>query len=168
MSVLLKWDKVVSRESQTAIRAGRFDHKWLRISGLDMLTENDVIEAVVSHLEHSGWAIISTCSTGQRGIDILAERQGAKLAIEAKGGTSSKLTKRHGKPFSAGQKATHVAVAFLTAARVVSEGKQSAGIAFPNDRRHMDLIRRILPALRTLKIEVFLVGEDLQVCNLTT
>lgn len=130
-----------------------------------MLTENDVIEAVVSHLERSGWAILSTCSTGQHGIDILAERGGKQLAVEAKGGTSATLgTKRYGKPFTANQKRTHVAVAFLTAAQVVSEGKSSAGVAFPNDSEHVKLIKRILPALRALDIQVFLVGDDLHIC----
>src|SRR5579863_522530 len=107
-----------------------------------MMTENHVVAAVVSHLENSGWDILSKRSTDQRGIDVLAERQGKKLAVEAKGGTSSKPTKRYGKPFTANQKRSHVAVALLTAAQVVSEGQFSAGIALPNDREHIKLIER--------------------------
>jgi Holliday junction resolvase-like predicted endonuclease len=134
-----------------------------------MLTENDVIEAVVSHLKHRGWAILSTCSTGRHGIDILAEKGGKKLAVEAKGGTSATLaTKRYGKPFTANQKRTHAAVALLTAAQVASDGEFSAGVAFPNDSEHIKLITRILPALRTLEIQVFLIGQDLKICDLTS
>ena len=132
-----------------------------------MLTENDVIGAVVFHLKREGWEILSTCTTTQQGTDILAGREGQTLKVEAKGGTSSKPTKRHGKEFSGGQKVTHVAVAFLTAARVVSDGKSAAGIAFPNDAKHVQLIARILPALRTLRIRVFLVGENKEVSELT-
>jgi hypothetical protein len=138
------------------------------LPGETVLTENDVIQAVVSHLKKGGWAILSTCSTGEHGVDILAEQGGQSLAIEAKGGTSATLgTKRYGKPFTANQKRTHVAVALLTAAQVASKGESSAGIAFPNDREHAKLITRILPALRVLKIHVFLVGEDLQICDPT-
>jgi HJR/Mrr/RecB family endonuclease len=83
-----------------------------------MLTENDVIEVVVSHLKQGGWVILNTCSTGQHGVDILREQGGRRLAIEAKGGTSATMgTKRYGKPFTANQKRTLVAVAFLTAAQ---------------------------------------------------
>jgi hypothetical protein len=59
---------------------------------LRMLTENDVIEAVVNHLKRNGYRIDQQRSTIERGIDIVAtdKRSGQGLLIEAKGATSSK------------------------------------------------------------------------------
>lgn len=55
-----------------------------------MLTENDVVDAVVKHLQRDGWRIECTSSTNERGHDILATKGKTKLAVEAKGGKSSK------------------------------------------------------------------------------
>lgn len=127
----------------------------------EMLTENDVVKSVAAYLTQQGWNIQNICSTNQHGVDILAEKQGKTLAVEAKGGTSAtKGTKRYGKPFTGNQKRTHVAVALLTATQVVSEGTYAAAIAFPDDHEHSRLIEKILPALRTLKIRIFVVAEN--------
>ena len=126
-----------------------------------MLTENNVVEAVAAHLQDAGWRILQVCSTKQQGIDILAERQGERLAVEAKGGGSGTPgTRRYGSPFTNNQKHSHVAVALLTAARVVSEGNYGAGIALPNDKEHSLLIKQIWPALKMLGIRVFFVDSD--------
>jgi hypothetical protein len=69
------------------------------------LTENEVVDAVAEHLQKTGWEKIRTCNTMQQGIDIYAERSGVTVAIEAKGGGSSKPgTAKYGKPFDNGQK----------------------------------------------------------------
>lgn len=132
-----------------------------------MLTENDVVNSVVVHLQKEGWDIIKTCSTVQRGVDILAEKDGKKLAVEAKGGTSArKGTKRFGKGFSLNQKKTHVAVALLTAAKVSSKGEYEAAIAFPDDNQHLNIIRGIFPALKRLGVTTFVVSENQKVARL--
>ena len=70
-----------------------------------MLTENDVIDAVVSHLTGKGWNIETISRTDQRGIDILANKGRTSLAIEAKGETSNRRgSSRYGKPFTSSQK----------------------------------------------------------------
>ena len=126
-----------------------------------MLTENDVVEAVARHLEEQGWQITDTSHTDQRGHDILARRDGIVLAVEAKGGTSSKRgTSRHGLPFNSGQKRSHVSVALYKAACVFSAGQYRPGIALPSDDGHRRLIEDILPALGALKVVVFQVAED--------
>lgn len=126
-----------------------------------MLTENDVVEAVAGHLKDRGWQITDTNHTDQRGHDILARRDGIVLAVEAKGGTSSKRgTNRHGLPFDSGQKRSHVSVALYKAACVFGAGDCLPGIALPSDDRHRRLIEDILPALGALKVAVFLVDED--------
>ena len=136
-----------------------------------MLTENDVVEAVAEYLKDQGWQITDMSQTDQRGHDILARRGGIALAVEAKGGTSSKRgTHRHGLPFNSGQKRSHVFVALYKAACVFSAGHYRPGIALPSDDRHCQLIEDILPALEALRVAVFLVSEnrtvhELQISN---
>ena len=132
-----------------------------------MLTENDVVEAVARHLEEQGWQITDTSYTDQRGYDVLARRDGIGLAVEAKGGTSSKPgTKRYGKPFTPNQKFDHVAKALYTAARVFSAGQHRAAIALPSDAEHRQLVDDIVSALAALGVGVFLVAGDLTVHEL--
>lgn len=126
-----------------------------------MLTENDVIKAVVSHLLDDGWKIENISSTDQRGFDILARKGQSSIAIEANGETSSKRgTNRYGKPFNASQRLSHVSRALYKAASVVSSGTHRAGIAIPCNEGHMKLVQDISPALTTLNIVVFAVQYD--------
>jgi hypothetical protein len=125
-----------------------------------MLTENDVVDAVARHLTAEGWTC-ETKTTIQRGIDILAERNGESLAIEAKGGGSARAgTARYGKGFNGNQKRTHVAVALLTAVQVINDGKHRAALAFPDDSQHSRLISKIASVLRRLDIAVYFVRTD--------
>jgi|HubBroStandDraft_6_1064221.scaffolds.fasta_scaffold103178_1 Holliday junction resolvase-like predicted endonuclease len=97
-----------------------------------MLTENDVLDAVAEHLKNEGWTIRQKRTTTQHGIDILAEKHGESVAIEAKGGGSATIgTARYGQHFTANQKRSHVAVALLTAIQVLSDAKHRAALAFP-------------------------------------
>jgi len=125
-----------------------------------MLTENDVVDAVAGYLQDQGWAIIKTATTRQRGPDIRARRDGIDLVIEAKGGTSSKPTPRHGQPFSSSQTFSHVAKALYTAARLFSEGRCTSGIALPATDQHRKRAPAIRPALEPLGVGAFLVAED--------
>jgi hypothetical protein len=125
------------------------------------LTENDLVGAVKEHLLATGWDIRQVSLTNQHGIDILAARGSETLAVEVKGGGSSKPeTARYGKPFTRNQKRSHVAVAVLTALRETSRGDNKAAIALPDDREHVRLIEEIWPALRKLDVGVYLVAPD--------
>jgi len=125
------------------------------------LTENEIVEAVAEHLKRSGWEIKQTSNTTQHGVDILAARGEFTLAIEAKGGGSSKPgSHRYGMPFDAKQKRTHVAVAVLAALGELSRGQHRAALAFPDDPRHLGLIEEIWPTLQKLGIDVYFVGPD--------
>ncbi len=131
-----------------------------------MLYEDDVIEAVVGHLEQCGWRIISTaCArTRQHGDDILAEKDGATLVVEAKGATSSDAkSARRDREFDMGQKRSHVSRALYKVASIVSAGKHQAALAVPSDAGHRKLIDDIAPALAALDVTVFLVNNDLTV-----
>lgn len=130
-----------------------------------MLTENDVVQAVAGHLEGEGYRIVSSLSTSQRGIDIVAEHPSTKkrLLVEAKGGTSSKEgTANYGNPFTSNQAKTHVSVAFYYAAMLrqkhSSEGAEVA-LAFPEDATHRALVEGISSALNLLGVSVFFVDS---------
>lgn len=127
-----------------------------------MLTENDVVLAVCADLERSGWTIISRALTTERGDDIVAERQGTRHIVEAKGGGSSKEgTRRFGQEFTLSQCQICVAKASLRAMKVISadDGTQAA-IAFPDTTNFRRVVEPVLPALRTLGITVYLVRPD--------
>ena len=133
-----------------------------------MLTENDVIRAVVLYLTDNGWHIKKVSSTVQRGFDILARKGHSSIGIEAMGETSSKPgTSNYGKPFNASQRISHVSRALYTAARVVRSGDCQAGIALPSTVGHKKLIEEIAPALGTLNIVVFWVQHDRTVQQIT-
>ncbi len=135
-----------------------------------MLTENDVVDAVVAHLEANGYEITSRCTTGERGIDIDAVHRGTRrrLLVEAKGETSSKVgTARHGLAFDQKQVTHHVARAFYTA--VTNSEKHvgtEAAIALPDTRPHRERVARIAQTLTSLGIAVFFVGPDRRVTTL--
>lgn len=132
-------------------------------SGDDLLTENDVVEAVVKHLKGKAYVIESALTTTERGFDIVAISpvSSRKLLVEAKGGTSSKPgTARYGLPFDAKQARSHVAVAFLWAAMVRENPEfkdAEIALAFPEDANHQKLIENLTEALKALGILVFFV-----------
>lgn len=132
-----------------------------------MLNENQIVEAVCKYLKQNGYEIISSCTTTQKGIDIIAESKGLqkKLLIEAKGGTSSKEgTIRFGKPFNANQVFVRVSKAFYTAVKTSIENKKSdVGIAFPDTNHFRKYLLDIKSTLDQLNINVFLVKSDLSV-----
>lgn len=135
-----------------------------------MLTENDVVQAVVNYLMKNGFDILSQATTVQRGIDIEAKNKKNKmhLYIEAKGATSSKPeTNRFGKPFNNNQIESHVSRAILKLMKIISNDPDShrikVAMALPDNEGHRKLIEKIYPALRRLKIGVFWVNDKLKV-----
>jgi hypothetical protein len=133
-----------------------------------MLTENDVVNAVAQFLKLNGFRVERILTTMERGIDIEAVHSpsGQRLLIEAKGGTSSKSTSRFGKPFSLNQAKSHVSVALYYALKLKQKHtKEDArvALAFPDDGKHTVLVDNICDALATLKIEVFFVNDKREV-----
>lgn len=130
------------------------------------LTENDVVQAVGGYLSAHGYRVERMPSTAEQGVDIVAvhPQTGARLLVEAKGGTSSKPdTKRFGKPFTPNQARSHVSVAFYAAAKLLHEHPRDhtrVAMAFPDDRNHRSLVERIRSAIDTLGIEVFFVDAS--------
>lgn len=129
-----------------------------------MLTEDDVVLAVCDSLATTGWRIVSRAFATERGDDIVAERQGRLLRVEAKGGGSSKEgTRRFGKEFTLGQCQINVGMAVLRALKVASAGTEDAAVAFPDTSNYRRVVEPVLPALAAASVSVFLVSPDRQV-----
>lgn len=128
------------------------------------LTENEVIEAMVSFFEKHGFLISQVCSTNEKGIDIIAKSPGGvAFFIEAKGGTSSKVTtNRYGKPFDKRQARTHISIAITKCFQTLqkSSDKCVVGIALPKDDNHFYIIKSIEESLRKAGLKVYFVCED--------
>lgn len=130
-----------------------------------MLTENNVIDILANYLEkEEKYKIIHKLTTQQKGVDIIAEKNGVTLYIEAKGETSSKESShRYGKPFTKNQVGTHVSVAVLTSLKILSKDNKTSrkvAMAFPDNKNHRDIIELIAPALRRTGIVTYLVKEN--------
>jgi hypothetical protein len=126
-----------------------------------VLTEDQVTEAVCDYLRTHHWTIVSRAMGKAPGVDVVAEQQGIRLEIEAKGaGSSDPSSSRFGHSFTRGNVSTHVGEAVLKALRVIAADRALAAIAFPDNRDHhaeVDLIRR---ALQRIGIIVFWVREN--------
>ena len=125
------------------------------------LREMDVIDAVCVYLERSGWTVQDRVQkVTQRGPDITAESpSGHRVLIEAKGGRSSKHgSARRRKRFDSSQFRDHLANALFKSCEAISSGN-GAAIAVPDVIRDQDLVQRIGPVLRKLRISVLMVDE---------
>jgi Holliday junction resolvase len=80
----------------------------------DKLTEDQIIEILMTYLTKTGWTIESYCFGQSKGTDIIAIKNGRKLFIEAKGakaGENSKTKRRE--YFDSGQIKTHFGKAIV-------------------------------------------------------
>lgn len=126
-----------------------------------MVTEDDVVEATARALREAGWTITQQLTTKASGVDVIAEREGQRLLIEAKGYTSASTTSaRYGKPFNPNQLWDHTAKAIYKALAVVSDGHDLAGIALPDDPRTVAVVAAVQPALDQLGVHVIWVDHQ--------
>jgi hypothetical protein len=126
-----------------------------------VLTEDMVTDSLKSYLETNGWRITSRAPGKKRGIDLVAERAGTRLEVEAKGaGCSGPRPAGYGQEFSSTQVFTHVGEALLKVLQSVSADRAQAAIAFPDNHHHRLQVERIRVALQRLGIIVFWVRED--------
>ncbi len=127
-----------------------------------MLFENDVIDSVIQYLKKKGFNIRSSSDTYSHGIDIVAEKDGRMMYVEAKGQTSSKPhTKRYGLEFTRNQKMDHVSKAIYSALKTKNLYSGSlVAIALPADDVHRELVTAVLPSLKQVGVQVFLVTQD--------
>ena len=132
-----------------------------------MITENEVVERVTSYLRDNGYEVSQSLGTYEKGVDIVAEKDGFTLYVEAKGATSSKEgSSRFGKGFDKNQVKTHVAMAILASMKILSSKPDAkAGIALPDNTDHRELIEETKPSLEKLGLIIFWVGEGSVLVN---
>ena len=94
-----------------------------------VLTEDMVTDSLENHLVRNGWKIISRAKGKARGVDVVAERHGVRIEIEAKGaGSGDPTTKNYGHEFTRGNVFTHVGEAVLKALRVITTALKISGL----------------------------------------
>jgi hypothetical protein len=126
-----------------------------------VLTEDMVTDSLENHLTANGWRIISRAKGKVRGVDVVAERRGTRMEIEAKGaGSGDPTTKNYGLEFTRGNVFTHVGEAVLKALRVITVGQAQAAIALPDNYDHRSEIELVRVVLWRLGIVVFWVRQD--------
>nr|WP_300002756.1 hypothetical protein [Tissierella sp.] len=121
-----------------------------------MLTQNEIIDKVISKLEELGFEIESSCYINERGIDIVAAKGNRKILIEAKGGTSSKKNKDEDIPFNRNQARTHISAAIFKSLQMKEEHEDElVAIALPYERHHFEFMESIKTSLKELEIVIF-------------
>lgn len=129
-----------------------------------MLTENQVIEYFCNYLKNDGYQIKQSLNTKEKGIDIIASKNGRLMKAEAKGSTSAlKTSSNYGKEFSKSQVHTHISVAlFMISKLMTDDNDKNIDYAFvlPFNDNHVKEINSISLVLKKLNITVFLVQEN--------
>jgi hypothetical protein len=129
-----------------------------------MLREDNVIDAVRELLNRNHWTIESIAYAHQKGDDIVAAKNGARLLVEAKGEGSSKAeSRRYGQRFTGNQVGSHVGVAVVRALRWVTQGIARPALAFPDNADHRARVDPITPALAQVGIGIFWVTPQCEV-----
>jgi len=132
-----------------------------------MLDENQVIDIICNHLEKQDYTIEQKLHTTEKGIDIIAlnNRDGTRLIIEAKGGTSSRIgSNRYGKPYTKSQLFDRVSKGMYTSLKMYSENigdsKIITAMAFPDLAEIRKLLEPIKPFFNNLGIKIFLAKQN--------
>lgn len=130
----------------------------------DILFEDHVVDAVCDDLWSRGYRITQPASARERCEDIVAEGDGRRVVVEAKGGGSSQPgSARYGERFTRAQVFDHVAKAVLKALRVASSGEGHAAVGLPDNPDHRDEVAQVADALDRLGVTVLWVGRDRRV-----
>ena len=111
------------------------------------------------YLGRRGWKVLSSCTTRQRGIDIVAEHRGKKLRIEieAKGATSSvEGSPKFEKTWKSSGTSHRVSDALYAAAKLIRTRKRGTivALAFPDSPVYREYVAEIEFALKKLKVEL--------------
>jgi len=131
-----------------------------------MLNENDVVDHLIQSLEVNGYSIKQALHDRQRGIDVIAEKDGSSLFIEVKGATSGDETSnRYGRPFHSGQVFDMVSKVIFKAldntnSPEFNEKKDFTCIALPKVQIFQEYHAKVSRYLPKLGIITFWVGED--------
>lgn len=129
--------------------------------------EGNVQSRVATYLAGAGWSIIRVADTAQRerGVDIIAERGGQRLLVEAKGWPSSTYARgEHAGQPKQTQPSTQASIWFaeglVTLIRRGGTPGAHLGLALPDIQRYRTLLDEVEWALGRLGITVFLVSAQ--------
>jgi hypothetical protein len=129
--------------------------------------EGNVQSCVVAHLAATGWSILRVADTArrERGVDIIAQRDGQRLLVEVKGWPSSTYARgeRVGqpKPTQPTLQATHwFAEALTSLIRRGGEPGSRLAIGLPDKPRYRTLLDEAAWALERLAITVYLATAE--------
>jgi Holliday junction resolvase-like predicted endonuclease len=133
----------------------------------DWARESNVQSRVVTHLAHEGWQIISVANTAsrERGVDIIAERDGTRLLAEVKGWPSTTYARGEcagqRKPTQPTLQATHwFAEGLITLIRRGTRPSTRLALALPDKPRYRTLLAEAGWAIQRMEIIVYLVEAD--------
>jgi hypothetical protein len=128
--------------------------------------EGNIQSRVATYLAASGWSIIRVADTAQRerGVDIIAERDGQRLLVEVKGWPGTTYSReRAGQPKLTAptlQAAHWFAEGLTTLIRRGAEAGSRLALALPDMARYRTLLAEAGWALDRLEIAVFLVTVE--------
>jgi hypothetical protein len=129
--------------------------------------EGSLQSRLATHLATDGWSIIRVADTAQRerGVDIIAERDGRRLLVEVKGWPSRTYARgeRAGQPEPTQPtlQATHwFAEGLTTLIRRSAQPEAHLALGLPDMPRYRTLLAEASWALERLDIKVYLVTAD--------
>ncbi|MBU5312141.1 hypothetical protein KQI38_08895 [Tissierella carlieri] len=129
-----------------------------------MLTEDQVIGYFCDYLIANGYEVRQALSTKEKGIDVIAEKDGMNIKAEAKGATSALTTSnRYGIEFSKNQVRNHVSVGLSMISKLMTKDNDyniDYAFVLPDNNNHINEIESIRLVIRRLCIKVFFVNED--------
>lgn len=125
----------------------------------NILSENEVVEYLVTWLKNENWVIKKKALGYQHGNDIEAERAEEKLIIEAKGAKPNDVKKSH--IFNSTQIQVHFGKALI---KIMEEQTKNpvafTGIAQPNNIMIKETLKDCLPRVNKLNIKLYWVNQD--------
>jgi hypothetical protein len=138
------------------------------------MDENEIISAVCSHLERTGFSIVQRLHTTEQGVDIIAKERvtGRELFVEAKGGTSSREgSNRYGKEYTQSQVFDRVAKGIFTTMQLRGAHPDGANfavaLAVPDSRWFRHYLVTVAGQLASLDIRILMVAGSGAVSELT-
>jgi hypothetical protein len=124
---------------------------------MSILTEDRVVEAVASFLRAEGYTILGTCGVKQRGFDIDAVKDEARLIVEAKGEGATNPTSRERFTRNQCRQSLEAALYKLSS---LYEGGSLLALALPETDHYREALERIQPTLTRLNVTTFWVRSD--------
>lgn len=132
-----------------------------------MLTENEIIDIIISYYSNLGYSNTKKNYTNQKGIiDLVFQKDKNTVFVEAKGETSSKPNSSNfGNPFSSSQVRNHIANSIYQIFTVLKYKTEHTFfiLAFPDNADHRNYLEPIKHVLKEININVLLIDKNKQI-----